>query len=395
MKKDDLKKEILFIDQLLKKRFEEYPERGKWYDLLGKHLTKFSERLIKYIDFDSFEPHPNVEQVCNSFSKRPIFICGSMKSGTTLLSQLLDNHSDLFVLPGDSHFFHQYKRWDRNDFEGIVNYWIYRFINPSGKEPFWFLGPDFNSLAIFSKYLNYFINQTSYDIFVCVVMAVYSTLEEDEKKISKKKYWVEKTPGNELHVPFFTQKFPDAKFIHIIRDPLENLASLRKLTKLRKRNLSIYEDALDMKKQFNAGRKNLKKLGDNKYHIIKYGKLVSEPEKVLNTICQFLGIPFEKTLLEPTENGVPAMSNSMFKDSRVRGKIIDQSRSKRFKNFLNQSTIQDILALMEPEVTYFGYSWDKEVIGHSHDTRLSKVLRKTKVMSAISLKKGKRFINNL
>jgi len=392
MDKSELNKEISTIDHLLKKRFEEYPERGKSYEQMCDHLVIFSEKLRKFIDYHSFEPHPNVGQMCDRFAQNPIFICGSMKSGTTLLIQLLDNHSDLFVLPGDSHFFNQYNTWKRNDFNSIMDAWIHSLINPSGKEPFWFLGPDLETLADFSKYLYYFLNQTSYEIFVCVVMAAYAAIGNDESNLPEKKYWVEKTPSNELHVPFLIQKFPDAKFIHIVRDPLENLVSLMKLNELRKRNLSIYENAFHMKKQFKAGRKNQKKMGEKKYHIIKYEELVSEPEKILKEICEFLNITFEKTLQEPTENGVSAMSNSMFKNSRVRGKILDQSNKQRFKKHLETTTINDILSIFEKEASYFDYHWDDSEISLDKHTRL---LNKAKVFSIITKNRGKRFFQNI
>jgi len=82
-----------------------------------------------------------------------------MKSGTTLILNLLDNHTDIFALPGDSHFASSFDQWKNDDYSTIMDYWIHRLINPTGKEPFWFLGPDLSSLETFSKYLYYFLKE--------------------------------------------------------------------------------------------------------------------------------------------------------------------------------------------------------------------------------------------
>ena len=58
--------------------------------------------------------------------------------------------------------------------------------------------------------------------FIAVVSAMYSTAARENQT----RYWVEKTPGNEEYFDSILDRFPNAKFIHIIRDPLDNLVSL-------------------------------------------------------------------------------------------------------------------------------------------------------------------------
>jgi len=176
-----------------------------------------------------------------------------------------------------------------------------------------------------------------------------------------KKLWIEKTPGNELYFPFLKKIFPKAKFIHIIRDPLENLVSLQKLTGIRNWSAFIEEHALKMKRHFQIAKNNYERNID-RYCIVKYENLISNPETSLREICKFLHIKFENNLLIPTENGVAATSNSMFKQSRVQGKFLDQSQKTRYKKYLDYSTTLNIISLIQKETNYFDYEWEVDGI---------------------------------
>ena len=45
------------------------------------------------------------------FLNNPVFICGAPRSGTTLLSNLLDGHSELLVLPSETHILQYFKAY--------------------------------------------------------------------------------------------------------------------------------------------------------------------------------------------------------------------------------------------------------------------------------------------
>ena len=393
MKENDLNNQLTEIDKTLKKRQEEYPDRGKSYNLLCKQLIDLSEGIREYSRYQQITPRPDIIDVCDQFVQQPVFICGAMKSGTTLILNLLDNHTDIFALPGDSHFASSFDKWNNDDFSTIMDYWIHRLINPTGKEPFWFLGPDLSSLETFSKYLYYFLKETPYNVLESIAMAVY-VANEFPNNLPPKKLWIEKTPGNELYFPFLKKTFPKARFIHIIRDPLENLVSLQKLTGIRNWSASIEEHALKMKRHFKIAKNNYERNTDI-YCIVKYENLISNPETTLKDICKFLHIEFEENLLTPTENGVPATSNSMFKKSRVQGKILDQSQKTRYKKYLDESTTLNIISLIQKEANYFDYEWELDGIESNQLSWQETLFRKIYVTSNIYRNKIKRFVKKV
>ncbi len=358
---DQYESKIIEISDLLKKRAAVYPVRDEVFVQLCKAIEGFTESLLKTMSFERFQPEKGLLSETERFAEHPIFICGSMKSGTTLLCQLLDNHPNLLVMPWDSHYTKHIKKWKRTQFPDISAYWLHTLINPSGKEPFWFLGKERTVFETFLQYLHYFLTHTQRDIFVCGVLAIYAA-NRNRLRSHHIKYWVEKTPHNELKAPMLHARFPHSIFIHILRDPLTNIPSLMRLSRIRNWGRTPGKYAHSIKKLFRAARYNQKVIGKNKYHIIRYEDLVSKPKQTLTGICEILNIPFDETLLVPTENGRPGISNSMYIESRVEGQILDQSRNERYKKELSEEELKDIVAILYPDAITLGYDWNRDDI---------------------------------
>ncbi len=348
------------ITHLLEKRAEVYPIRNEIYNELVKAINRFVADMLGSINFDEFRPDANEINTVHSFINQPVFVCGSMKSGTTLITQLLDGHPNLFVMPGDSHYIRHLNRWTHEQFDDIAQHWIQRLINPSGKAPFWFLGQENEHFEKFLQHLNFFLSQTTHDVFVCVVRALYLANPNRSKHV---KHWVEKTPHNELHTTILTGKYPHAKFIHVIRNPLPNIASLKKVAMLLDRkNFSVVGQAKLLKTLMQTATANQRQLGSNRYLVLRYEDLVSQPKETLLSMCQFLEIPFDDTLMTPTENGKLGIANSMYTESRVKGQILNQSQNKRYEKELTQSELNDIAKVLYLTAMDFGYDWRSEKI---------------------------------
>ncbi len=119
------------------------PWNGRWRGEAHAELTRLSNVLFDVIadrgaaalaesdtsDFDETWAEP--------YYQRVISVGGHMKSGTTLLIGLLDDHPDLLVLPGDSHIFSRMAEFNTMAFEEFARYWIGRLLNPTGQAPFW------------------------------------------------------------------------------------------------------------------------------------------------------------------------------------------------------------------------------------------------------------------
>ncbi|MCF6366597.1 MAG: sulfotransferase [Bacteroidales bacterium] len=94
---------------------------------------------------------PDTQKRLDKIITRPIFICGNEKSGTTLLTQLLDGKSNIFALPGDTHFIRKYGENKKLNFENEAKHWTARMINPTGQAPFFPFG---KSISVYQNFIN-------------------------------------------------------------------------------------------------------------------------------------------------------------------------------------------------------------------------------------------------
>lgn len=361
MKMDNYLEKIENISRLLQERTAVFPVRDSSFYKLDLSLQNFAESLIADIELDNYQYDPNLVRSAMSLSDSPLFICGSMKSGTTLLIHLLDSHPKLLVMPGDSWFFNELNKWNRLEFKDIAFYWIHRIVNPTGQEPFWFFGKEEETFKVFLFYLKYFLQNSDKHVFVCVVMSFYAVYLFLSNPPSKK-YWVEKTPQNELNAQKLSRMFPKAKFIHVLRDPLNNIASLRKLDTYRRWKGSTLSHARVIKRLFRSAQKNLEKIGNENYLIIKYEELTKNPSLVMNRICAFLDIEYDQTLLTPTENGKLAISNSMFQNDRVMGEILNREQNLLYQKEFTRAELENIVTTLYSTVSEAGYNWNLEEI---------------------------------
>jgi hypothetical protein len=123
------------------------------------------------------------------------------------------------------------------------------------------------------------------------------------------KRWVEKTTSTEIYALDVWKWFPNAKFIHVIRDPRDNWASLKSGWLSRYKN---YNDELQrlMQSMIERGKlglefalKNQEVIGKEQYMLAKFEDITSNPEEVLPQICDFLGISYDPILQVPTVLG--------------------------------------------------------------------------------------------
>ena len=242
-----------------------------------------------------------------NLNERPIFILGAHKSGSSLVRSLLDGHPELFVVPFETHFFQRSHYW--------VDYRLRRarpprLSNRQAREELTGQVERYNSISDAmsdSNLVNRFdmprFRQTfSLDdqlpadrLFLNYINAIHGSLLGQELPADLR--IVEKSVENAEFVLDLQQMFPGAKFIHVLRNPYANLVSLRRhvgrtgypflgpsLASLNNSHYNLYRNH---------------RLVDE-YMILRYEDIVSEPERSMRQVADFLGIEFIDSLLEPT-----------------------------------------------------------------------------------------------
>ena len=241
-------------------------------------------------------------------------------SGGSLLSRLLDGHSKLHAYPRAFAVDSSNKgSWPKIDIKGNPEEWLsiiskaiaFAGIRAGFKQgekdnarfPFMYL--PILQKQIFFKYLESVEPLNARHVFGSYMTACFGAWLNYQNQGLGKKFVTAYAPGmtmqNEAINNFF-EIYPDGGLISIIRDPVHWFVSASRLEP------QIYgdvESALShWKKSVRTAIQIRKKFGD-RVCLIKFEDLVTQTESVMRFLSEFLGIPYEDILLEPTFNGIP------------------------------------------------------------------------------------------
>jgi hypothetical protein len=119
----------------------------------------------------------------------------------------------------------------------------------------------------------------------------------------------DKTPLYVNVLPVLADAFPEARFVHIVRDG-RNVA----LAYLQAPwgPMSLVEACVYWKHNVERGRRAGRKLGAERYREVSYERLTDDPEAVLGALCPFLELDFDPAMLryfERTEEVMATIKN--------------------------------------------------------------------------------------
>lgn len=119
--------------------------------------------------------------------------------------------------------------------------------------------------------------------------------------------WIDHTPANIEHADILIGLFPDAKFLHIVRDGRAVAASIVRLDWGAN---TIDRAAVSWVRKVSHYLAAESVLGHERIKQVKYEELIRQPEHTLTDICRFAGIDFQDRMLRGTGFKVPAYTAS-------------------------------------------------------------------------------------
>ena len=173
----------------------------------------------------------------------PVFLCGAPRSGTTFLSNLLDGHPELIVLPIETHALEYTHRQKVNHNEFLAqeymkthdvrwytdanyrrSYNLYMTRHYGKAAAFELSGIDERMFG--NCYVHYLEEhgtslKTVYPAFAWSLHAAGGRTDQPSMLVEKRPL------DNELSAKTLKKIFPNAKFIHILRDPRTRYASAK------------------------------------------------------------------------------------------------------------------------------------------------------------------------
>ena len=115
--------------------------------------------------------------------------------------------------------------------------------------------------------------------------------------------WGDKTPMYMRHLPLLDRLFPDAQYVHLIRDGRDAALSFLQMpegtfTRTWAHPRTPAQFACLWRKEVADARALGRRLGASRYHEVRYEELVASPESVVRGICDFASTPFEPAMLD-------------------------------------------------------------------------------------------------
>jgi hypothetical protein len=113
--------------------------------------------------------------------------------------------------------------------------------------------------------------------------------------------WAEKTPKHLLVVPEIRNLVPEARFIVIVRDGLQNVASLYEAARNHPnvwwaQGRSDVDEAIKRWNTFLAHARAIRRATD--VRIVRYERLISETASTLHELCAFAELPYSREMAE-------------------------------------------------------------------------------------------------
>lgn len=276
-----------------------------------------------------------------SDSLRPVFVLGCPRSGTTLLQLMLHAHPRIalppetrFVLPAYEGRLGFGDLKERGNRAGLA-----QWITTRKETRFHELGVDPGRVAER-------ITEGPPTLGSALGIALQAYAEEHGKV-----RWGDKRPAYALHVAEILRLFPDAQFIHLVRDGRDCVASLLGMPWWHR---GFHEAVATWSQVMDTTRKYSRRLGSGSWHELRFEDLVADPEGQLRGVCGFLGEEYVPEMSEPyrvAEVAVPARKTW---HRRTHG-AVDTSRAGNWTTRLTPTQIALCDDVLGDRLTSYGY----------------------------------------
>ena len=296
------------------------------------------------------------------------------RSGTTLLANILDAHPNIVVPPESFFVLHlerKYKHitnWNDKIIKNFIDdVYVDRPFRLMWKVPRKTVEESFSQLPKIKDF----------DEACNRIRASYNASFK-KKKIE---LYGDKHPIYSNFCERMMRINPEAKLIHMIRDPRGTGAGQIKTFK-RKDALAVgYLWA-----RYNKNLSDLKKIYPENYYLLKYEDLVLNPEETIQSLCRFLEIDFNEGMMEYRKTTVKRFenyTNAITKKHESLMKPIDAKMVEGWKTKLTKKQINHLEYATYDVASQLGYKFNKPEVGFGIKLKLP--FSKLKVITILGI----------
>lgn len=209
----------------------------------------------------------------------PVFIVGMPRSGTTLISNMLNASSEIFF-DFETHVFEVFHKWKK---KGSAHSFVDFYFNIHANT-----NPNFQYLPFEKSEIERIIIESKKCNSIDKTIELICSFGSNKREIQR---WGEKTPGHFKHISEMLEVFPSARVINVVRDPRDVYYSQYDLIWGKKNPLSfckLYKKNFAVLENHNSSPY---------FKSFKYEELLENPEGILESVCDFLQISYSYELI--------------------------------------------------------------------------------------------------
>jgi len=277
--------------------------------------------------------------------KPKILISSAMRSGSTLVSNILNANKDVLIFEN----FHFQRFIYQNGEKLTKNLMIFKVKEMALRMKLRY-GYKVNSDLVIKKILKKKINYKN----------LYNELIEDQKKINRVPIVGEDSAMNWRFIPKFIKFYKNAKVIHIIRDPRSIFASWKKATY---QKIDYWGCIFNCMDNMNNATIYSKTLPSKNYLQVKFEDILNDPLYYSKKICKFLNIEHTKDMISPKkweklfEKKNADLGWSSIEKKRMNG--FYKNRINAWSKILDEEEIFTIQNLLKSQMITFNYKFKK------------------------------------
>lgn len=257
------------------------------------------------------------------------------RSGTTLLSSMLDAHSQIAIAP-ETHFFTKSPGPLAPASVSARDATFAFFREEPGIQDMGLTEDEWHQLRTLAG-----SEARPVDLFQSL-LRIYAARSDAD-------VWGEKTPDHLAHLPDMAEAFPEAVFLVITRDPRDVYLSQKSMPWNRD---TIVETAWAWRQYATETRTYRSRYAD-RFLDIRYEDLLQRPEPLLSGICDLLHVPFEEKMLAFHTEADEALTAESWKQKTRQP--VDPSNMEKWRGRLSPARQWVIQVVAGTAMHDFGY----------------------------------------
>lgn len=307
-------------------------------------IRRIHRRFWREVDraFRVLAPRDNPCPLHRDDGFRPVFIIGSGRSGTTLIRRLLTAGGEIQIAPelhGTGPFIKDFLRAAHCPWHVLCRAaWAQLAFRPDWQD----FGITRRELLATLKAIP--PAERSASAILNAIHRLYASRHGDAPR------WGDKTPPNTEYLGLIEKTFPDARYVHVLRDGVDVVGSLLRTGMSR----SLHEAAGLWVRRVTAARELTRRRPDQCIEV-RYEELVNHPDGTMKRVCDFLGLAWASSHIDRTDHVKEMGDVPRYQHHEAVERPVNRDAIGKARQGLDPETRKELGALMNETLGRFGY----------------------------------------